>query len=137
MISADREWYGRDGASSSELEGFRSFVPTTLPQGYYDLLRFSNGGEGPLGVQPCWFVLDTTEEAATAWTGKSHAEFFPGLFVFGSNGANEAFAFDLRADGVRVVYFDTTNANLAESVVELTTSMDAFIALIGIDEVDI
>lgn len=134
MIAADREWHGREGASSAELDGFRSFIPTTLPQGYYDLLGFSNGGEGPFGVQPCWFVLDTTEEAATAWTDKVHAEFFPDLFVFGSNGGGEAFAFDLNADGVRIVYFDAMNTNLADSVVELATSMDAFIDLIGIDE---
>jgi hypothetical protein len=136
MIPADREWHRIEGAPPEELEGLRSFTPPGLPETYYDLLGFSNGGEGPFGIQPCWFVLYTAEEAATAWTGGVYAEFFPDLFVFGSNGANEAFAFDLKADGVRIVYFDTMNIDLAESVVELATSMEDFIRLIGVDEVD-
>lgn len=133
MIPADREWYRLNGASEDKLSALRAAAPEGLPSEYFDLLAQSNGGEGPFPVQPYSFVLSSADEALNDWTSGTFAEFFPGLFVFGTNGGGEAFAFDTTVAGTRVVYFDMTNTNLAESVVEMTTSMGDFIDLIGRD----
>ena len=122
MIPENREWFRLDGASPSVLKTLQSAAGGTLPQVYLDLLAFSNGGEGPFGAQPGWLVLSSAEEAARTWSDEVYAKFFPGYFVFGSNGAGEAFAFDLNLRGgmgERIVHFDMTNTDLPNSVIEL------------------
>ena len=133
MIPAGREWTGGTGASAEALAALRFAAPPKLPTAYFDLLAFSNGGEAPLAVQPYWFVLYPAAEAQGIWESSEYAEHFPGLFVFGSNGGGEAIAFDLATTASRVVFFDMTNIDMEESVVELAPSMADFIALIGLD----
>lgn len=126
-------WHRLTGASEGDLSALRLAAPEGVPSQYFDLLARTNGGEGPLPVQPCWFVLSSADQALNDWTSGTFSEFFPGLFVFGTNGGGEAFAFDTKSTGARIVCFDTTNIDLAESVVELATSMGDFIDLIGRD----
>jgi len=96
LIAADREWRGTDGASPELLERLRKVMPADLPPEYFQLLAFSNGGEGPLPVEPYNFCLDEAEYAAKQYADKVFHEYFPGLFVIGGNGGGEAIAFDMR-----------------------------------------
>lgn len=59
----DREWRKVDGAPADAIAELKSVAPTVLPDSYFALLAFSNGGEGPLPVQPFWFQLYPAEEA--------------------------------------------------------------------------
>lgn len=67
-----------------------------LPEGYLALLRLSNGGEGPLCVEPGWFQLWPVEEVLPSNRGYRVNEYVPSLFGFGSNGGGELLAFDTR-----------------------------------------
>src|SRR5262249_25093877 len=81
LIAADREWRGTDGASPELLERLRKVMPADLPPEYFQLLAFSNGGEGPLPVEPYNFCLDEAEYAAKQYADKVFHEYFPGRLV--------------------------------------------------------
>ena len=52
-----REWRKAEGASQEAIALLKSVAPVDLPESYFSLLSFSNGGEGPLAVQPLWFQV--------------------------------------------------------------------------------
>ena len=108
-------------------------MPADLPPEYFQLLAFSNGGEGPLPVEPYNFCLDEAEYAAKQYADKVFHEYFPGLFVIGGNGGGEAIAFDMRgAKPWPIVAFDMTNIDLDESVVTLAPNFVSFLDLVGV-----
>ena len=84
-----RDWHAVAGASDEAINHLRQAVPFRLPESYLLLLRVTNGGEGPLGRQPCYFQLDSAETVADSALNKTHEEFFPGFLMIGSNGAGE------------------------------------------------
>src|SRR6266496_322090 len=114
---AGREWLKYEGASEEAISRLSLVAPLPLPASYFSLLRYSNGGEGPLPVDPWNFCLDSAELAAdTEQTGKLK-EFFPSLFIIGTSGGGDAIALDASLPGpYPVVQFDMTNCDLAESV---------------------
>ena len=133
MGSAKRQWFSCAGASPDALAALRDAAPAKLPEAYLRLLESSNGGEGPLPLQPLNFCLDSAEEAASNALEGTFEEFFPGLFVIGSNGGGEAIALDFRGgEPWPVVYFDMTNSDIEESVVTLAPCFEAFAPLIGL-----
>lgn len=108
-----------------------------LPSEYLRLLAFSNGGEGPLAVQPWNFCLDSAEEAAKYRRERTFEEFFPGFFVFGGNGAGELLALDMRAPAPwPVVAIDSCNCDLGESLMTVAENFSTFLALVGVEKED-
>jgi len=128
-----RDWVAVAGATPDEIAALRAAAPIPLPETYVALLEFSNGGEGPLPGQPCYFCLYPALEVSKFERDGAFYEFFPGLFVFGSNGGGEAVAIDTADADRRIVYFDTTNIDLDESVQPLAENFDAFVGLIGLE----
>lgn len=59
-------WRGCMPASESSFQDLRKGAPAGLPGTYFILLRFSNGGEGDLGIEPGWFVPRPRAPAARA-----------------------------------------------------------------------
>ena len=72
-----------------------------LPQDYIAHLQVANGGEGFVG--DAYLVLWPVEQLIELNEAYKVGEFAPGLFLFGSDGGGEAFAFDLRAKGSRPI----------------------------------
>ena len=131
-----REWRTKTGASTEDIEALTDIVPIRLPQELLDFLRFSNGGEGPLAVQPLWFVLYPAEEIVEIERSGTFKEFFEGLFVFGGSGGGDAVAIDLRQHPQsKIVSFDMTNIDLDESVLEVAPDFPSFLALVGVPEI--
>ena len=129
-----RDWRRLGAASEASIEALKAAAPSGLPDSYLDLLRFTDGGEGPLPVQPFWFQLYPAHEALEIEQGGSFKEFFPNLFVVGGNGGGEAIALDLRgSQPFGVVAFDMTNIDLAESILPIAPTFDDMIDLIGRD----
>jgi hypothetical protein len=127
-----REWHKVEGASERAIAELREVAPRSLPESYFSLLSFSNGGEGPLPVQPLWLCLYPAEEVVQLARQGTFEECFSGLFVIGGNGAGEAVAFDLRTAEPRpLVSFDMTNVDLPESIWHIAPSFDAALELIG------
>src|SRR4051812_38585746 len=97
MLPPGREWFKYPCASREALDALRARAGVELPREYFDLLAFSNGGEGPLDVSPLNLCLDSAEDALRRnKVEKLYDEFFPGFFVFGTSGGGDYIAFDLR-----------------------------------------
>jgi hypothetical protein len=132
VFSADREWHRKPPASEASLARLCHLSPVDLPESYFALLRYSDGGEGPLPVQPLWFQLDPADVAADAIEHRRHNEFFPGFVMIGSNGGGEFIALDTRGSSPwPVVAIDMTNIDLNESVQPISPSFDRFLELVG------
>jgi hypothetical protein len=130
MIPETRTWFKTDGATTDTLSALRAAAPVGMPERYYELLAFSNGGEGPLPVPPFNFCLDTAEMVAASARDGDYKEFFPNFFVFGGNGGGDFIAFDTRADEPGpVVSIDMTNIDLKESVILIAPDFDKFVAM--------
>jgi len=135
MLDKDRDWYQQKGASVEALENLRRVCKVEHPVSLIELLTYSNGGEGPLPVDPYNFCLDSAETIAESLTAGTFQEFFPGYFVFGSSGGGEIFALDTNAgSGMPVVTLDSTNADLSESRREIAGGFEAFLLLVGKEE---
>lgn len=132
MIPIDRAWLNQPGASEKALRDLRATAGVNLPVEYINFLAWSNGGEGPLPVQPCYFCLESAEISRSRWICKEYEEFFPGFFVFGGSGGGEYIAFDLRGTQPwPVVAIDMTNIDLAESVMLVAKDFSSFLSLVG------
>ncbi|WP_121629809.1 SMI1/KNR4 family protein [Tropicibacter alexandrii] len=127
----DKDWQIEAGATESEIAGLIAASAHPLPADYLSYLNFSNGGEGPLSIDPQWLVLDNTALVAHFLREGTFAEFFPGLVVIGSNGAGEAIAFDFRQGVAKgVVCFDMTNIDSTESIRHLAASFTELMSLV-------
>jgi hypothetical protein len=86
-----------------------------LPADYVQFLRQMNGGEGPLG-ENAYVVLSRVEQLGGMNAACEVAEFAPELFLFGSNGAGEAFAYDTRFSPHRIIAIPLITLDLCDAV---------------------
>lgn len=93
---------GNPPADPTAIERFEADSGFRLPRDYVDFLRRSDGGEGFIGPNAyvIFWRLGELEEMNKAY---QVSEYAPGLFVFGSDGGGEAFAFDNRTAEKQVV----------------------------------
>jgi len=68
-----------------------------LPDDYVEFLQEANGGEGFIGSDG-YIILWPIEDLFHLNKAYEVAEYAPGLFLFGSDGGGEAFAFDTRSN---------------------------------------
>lgn len=132
MFSNDRIWHKCPRASLELLQELKATVAVDLPVQYIDLLSYSNGGEGPLSVQPYNLCLDSAEYVIDRTANAVTEEYFPGFLMFGGNGGGEYIAFDLRGSQPwPVVAIDMTNIDLSESVIFVARDFEAFLSFVG------
>jgi len=96
-----REFSANPPAHLQAIEKFEAESRIQLPQDYVCFLQKMNGGEGEFGESylALWSIDDIVERNR----GYMVAEATPGLLVFGSDGGNEAFGFDLRSNAKEIV----------------------------------
>lgn len=90
--------YRESPADPAVVSTLSADVEVDLPEAYLSILQLSNGGGGPLGVEPGWFQLWPAEEVVPSNRDYQISEYLPGLFGFGSNGGGELLAFDTRRE---------------------------------------
>ena len=129
-----REWHGVPGAAPEALETLRAIAPAGVPASYYSLLSFSDGGEGPLPVQPLYFCLYSSAEVVRRQRGADFGQSeFDEVFIIGGNGGGEYIALDLRqSQPWPIVYIDMV-AGL-ESAELVAPDFDSFLAMVGHEE---
>lgn len=128
-----RDWYRMEGASAQVLEALRQAAPDELPESYLQFLRLSDGGEGPLPVNPFNLCLDPASEVLARLADRSYGQAeFDGFLIFGGNGGGEYLAFDMR-QGVPwpVVTIDMVAGRASASLV--APDFDRFTDLIGLE----
>jgi hypothetical protein len=68
-------------------------IGKTLPEEYVMFLLEHNGADGPVGEEG-WAVFYPAEELAAVNADYGELDHLTGWFIFGGNGAGEAYAFD-------------------------------------------
>jgi hypothetical protein len=89
-------WRPEAPASEESLKRLAEQAGFHVPDSYLSQLRYSNGGEGDLAVDPGWISLWRAEDVISQNSAYEVPELVPGLWGFGSNGGGELLAFDLR-----------------------------------------
>lgn len=130
-----KQWYRFAGATAEQMDELRSIVPVDLPLSYLRLVSFSNGGEGPLSVQPYNLCLDSVEEVIQRIRTRNYGqEDFDGFVIFGGSGGGEYLAFDTRGPKPwPIVCMDMVAGS--RSARSIAADFDEFIALIGTSQV--
>jgi hypothetical protein len=95
-ILSNRTWQAKAPASEESIEQLLQRSKLLLPADYLDFLRYSNGGDGFLIVQPYYFRLWPAEQTVDNNLDYQIPDYVPGFFGFGDNGGGEFFAFDTR-----------------------------------------
>ena len=98
-LDRDRLFAKFIGNPPSETAAIRQFEAKSgfrLPDDYVRFLQQTNGGEGFIGN--AYIILWRMEELLEMNKAYQVTEYAPGLFLFGSDGGGEAFAFDTRSD---------------------------------------
>jgi hypothetical protein len=86
-------------ASESAILALANSLPKSLPATYLDYVRIANGASGFVGNR--YVILWAVEELVGKNKDYQVDAFAPNLFLVGSNGGGEAYAFDLeKGDGV-------------------------------------
>jgi hypothetical protein len=127
-----RCWNAKTGATEAEISALIASARVTPPVEYLDLLRHSNGGEGPLDLPPLWFALYSSLECIELFHSDQHLlTDFPDFLFFGSNGGLETIGFDLgTAHPWRIVMIDAVAG--PSSCTEIAADISTFIRKIGI-----
>jgi hypothetical protein len=138
MLAFDFEgWAHRESAADPAVVAALSAASgIKLPEEYLSLLCLSNGGEGPLGVEPGWFVFWPAEKVLALNRGYEVHEYLPGLFGFGSNGGGELLAFDTRRGPPWPVVMVPFIGMDADDVVEIAKDFEGFLQATGRDSPD-
>lgn len=126
------------GASPDALARLREAAPARLPNSYYELLSFSNGGRWPVGNGQFSFDLSPAEWAAETWEWKPRrpsaaTDFLSGFVLIGTNGCGVCIGFDIRGQEPWPVVEVDKDADLDERVVLVACDFDAFLEILGAD----
>jgi hypothetical protein len=89
-------------ANPGSIDQSAAQLKLSLPPDYVHFLLQANGGEGFIG-EKAYLVLWRVEDLSEMNLLYHVAEFTPGLVLFGSDGGDEAFAFDMRSTAPSVV----------------------------------
>lgn len=89
-------------ARAVEIEQFELQFGFALPNDYRDFLRASNGGEGFIGPN-AYVILRMIGDLSEMNNAYQVAEYAPGLFLFGSDGGGDAYAFHSRTSAMPIV----------------------------------
>ena len=123
------------GPAQPEVVAWLSAAFPQLPQAYLAFFSQFNGAEGPLGVEPGWFVVWSAEEALVASDEYEVPKYLPGYFAFGSNGSGELLVFRLVGPGESQVFMvpaigmaEPELLSVASSFAEFTGQMGKVIA---------
>ena len=126
-----REWRKVDGASQPHITELKSALPFEPPAEYIEFLRYSNGGEGELALDPLWFQLFDVTFAIQLWRDDYCRRVYPDLFFFGSNGGLESIAFDMHCPKPWPIIMVDCIAGL-DSARHISHSIEEFIERIGL-----
>jgi hypothetical protein len=93
---------GNPPASTADIERFEEESRFKLPRDYAEFMQLSNGGGGFIGPN-AYIILWQLGDLAEMNKAYHVEEYAPGLFIFGSDGGGEAFAFDARTSALPIV----------------------------------
>ena len=94
----------RPGASIEMIRDRERELGVRFPPDYVELMLLTNGLEGFIEDR-AYIRVHPIEEMMDDRLQRDAAEYWPGLIIFGDDGAREGFAFDTRAEEMPIVMF--------------------------------
>jgi len=126
-------WSRQPPASSSGIRDLVARCDFTLPEEYLAFLRYSNGGEGHLSIEPWYFQLWSVDEVVSYNQDYCVEEFLPGFFAIGSSCGGEMLAIRKR-DGSPCPIYMVPFIPMAESdAVQIAHDFELFAMTLGRD----
>jgi hypothetical protein len=125
------KWNREPPANAQSIHKLVTESAIELPEEYLALLRYSNGGEGELAIEPGWFQLWPAEKVVEFNRGYEVEQNAPGFFGFGSNGGGEMLAFDTRKGQPWKVAMIPFIPMRTEEAIEIAGSFRVFIEAMG------
>jgi SMI1 / KNR4 family (SUKH-1) len=116
--------------SHDKVDLFRNQVGIRMPEDFLEFFQVSNGASGRIRRSGGDVILWPLESLLENNDGYRVKEFTPGIFLFGSNGGGEAYAFDTRSwpyPVVRIPFvFELKYAeHLADSFTQFVKGLEA------------
>lgn len=131
----NRDWTADSPAGEEDILKLIQSCEVRLPEEFFELLRFSNGGGGELALPPLLFFLSDVDEVLEMWGDEFYREEFPNFLFFGDNGGLEKIAFDLsKGEPYPIVMIDPIGG--PESAREIAPNMAQFIEAIGLEYIE-
>lgn len=115
-------------ASDASILSAEEAIAIRLPADYVELMRKSNGAEGPIGHSG-YIALWPVDQLKSLNDAYSVNELAPGLLLFGSDGGETAYAFDLQ-DSMTVVEVPFIGMN-RDSALRVGRSLTDFLTKIA------
>lgn len=142
VLRADQRWERYPGADHDAIDQLALVARGRLPTAHLRFLGWSDGGEGPLAVDPYWIELDDVAFLLTTLEDPDLATLNDSFLMIGKGREGQWIALDLRADGVSpVVWIDnalvdgfetfTRAADINAHVHPVAPDFDALLPLIG------
>jgi hypothetical protein len=113
-------------ASREALIALRMALSKPLPNSYMAFLERANGGEGFIGER--YAQLWRAEDLVEFNRGYKVFEFAPNLFLIGSDGGGQAYAFDISTNDLTL--FEVPFIGMPELLKPLAPSFDSFVAFL-------
>ncbi|PQO37030.1 hypothetical protein C5Y96_07680 [Blastopirellula marina] len=127
-------WTRRPPATNDDIKALIASCDFDLPDEYLAFLRYSNGGEGFLCIEPWYFQLCSSGELPEYNQGYNVSEFLPGWFAIGSSGGGEMLAIR-KQDGSPCPVYMVPFIPMAESdAVQIAHDFEMFAMALGREE---
>jgi hypothetical protein len=127
-------WSKRAPASESAIQALAASCDFPLPNEYLTFVRYSDGGEGFLCIEPWYFQLWSASELIAYNQAYHVEEFLPGHFAIGSNGGGEMLTIRKR-DGSPCPVYMVPFIPMAEcDAVQIAHDFEMFAMALGRDE---
>ena len=110
--------------NDEDIANFESESGLKLPKEYKDFMKLTNGGEGPIG-DFSYVQFWSLEELINLNEEYKVEELFPDTFIFGSDGGDEAYAFDTNSKPMKIVQFPFIS--MPEEIEVIANTFDEFI----------
>jgi hypothetical protein len=132
LSDSSATWTRRPPASEAAIRALVASCDFRLPDEYLSFLRYSNGGEGSLCLEPWWFRICPAEEVLAYNQGYSVEEFLPGFFAIGSSGGGEMLVLRKR-DGSPCPIYMVPFIMAERDVVQIAHDFEMFALALGRD----
>jgi SMI1 / KNR4 family (SUKH-1) len=125
MSYRSRRFKPNPPASEKAISELMAALSKPLPSSFVAFFKRANGGEGFVGTR--YVQLWRVEDLIELNNGYKVNEFAPRLFLIGSDGGGEAYAFDLSSDDSAVLEIPFIPLDRHESR-QIVESFDSFVA---------
>ena len=126
MVHDYPEFQPNPPAPNEVLIALRTALPRPLPDSYMAFLGRANGGEGFIGER--YAQLWRAEDLVEFNRRYEVSEFAPNLFLIGSDGGGQAYAFDISTNDPTL--FEVPFIGMPELLTPIASSFDSFVAFL-------